>query len=329
MKVIVTGGAGFIGSHLVSELVKNNFEVIVLDNLSSGRLENLKGLKNKIKFYKYDLSKKGKWKKLFTKEISYVFHLAALADIVPSIENPEKYFNSNVVSTLNILECCKNIQLKKFIYSASSSCYGIPKKYPTNEKDDINAQYPYAFTKHAAEELIVHWSKVYKIKYISLRLFNVYGTRSRTSGTYGAMFGVFLTQKQRNRPLTIVGNGQQSRDFIYVTDVVQGMLLAAKSKVNNEIFNIGNSKPIKIIKIAKLLKSPYIFISDRPGEPIKTYADIKKIKRLLNWKPKISIEEGIKKLVTNISYWKKAPLWTPQKIKNATKSWFKLLGKSK
>ena len=329
MKVIVTGGAGFVGSHLVSGLVKKKFKVIVIDNLSSGRLENLKQFKNKIKFYKYDLSKKGKWEKLFTKDVSYVFHLAALADIVPSIENPEKYFNSNVVSTLNILECCKHIKLKKFIYSASSSCYGIPIKYPTREKDHIDTQYPYAYTKHAAEQLIIHWSKVYKIKYISLRLFNVYGTRSRTSGTYGAMFGVFLTQKQRSRPLTIVGNGLQSRDFVYVTDVVQAMLLAAKSKVYNEIFNIGNSKPIKIIKIVKLLKSPFIFIPDRPGEPKKTYADIRKIKKLLNWKPKISIEEGVKQLVNDISYWKKAPLWTPQKIKNATKSWFKLLGKSK
>ena len=327
MKVIVIGGAGFIGSHLISELVKKKFKVIVIDNLSSGRLENLKHLKNKIKFYKFDLSKKGKWEKLFTKDISYVFHFAALADIVPSIENPKKYFNANVVSTLNILECCKHIGLKKFIYSASSSCYGIPKNYPTSEKDPIDTQYPYAYTKYAAEQLIVHWSKVYKIKYISLRLFNVYGTRSRTSGTYGAMFGVFLTQKHRNHPLTIVGNGQQSRDFIYVTDVVQAIMLAAKSKVYNEIFNVGNSKPIKIIKIAKLLNSPFTFISDRPGEPKKTYANIKKIKKLLNWKPKVNIEEGIKKLVNDISYWKKAPLWTPKKIKNATKSWFKLLGK--
>ncbi len=325
MKVIITVGAGFIGSHLATELVKRKYKVIIIDNLSTGRRENIQHIEKKVKFYKFDLSKKGKWEKLFTKDISYVFHLAAIADIVPSIEDPEKYYRSNVISTLNILECCKKINLKKLVYSASSSCYGITKKYPTSEKCKIDTQYPYAFSKYEAEQLIIHWSRIYNVKYISLRLFNVYGTRSRTSGTYGAMFGVFLSQKLKNKPLTLVGNGLQSRDFVYVSDVVEAMIVSAKSKVSNEIFNVGNNNPVKIIEIVKLLKSKYVSIPDRPGEPKKTHANIDKIKKKLKWKPKISIDQGINKLLNEISYWKNAPLWTPKKIKIATKSWFKLL----
>ena len=326
-KVIVTGAAGFIGSHLCTTLVKQGYDVHAIDNLSTGRKENLKNIIKQIKFYKYDLSINGKWKKIFTKNTAYVFHLAAIADIVPSIENPDKYFNSNVLSTLNILQSCKNLNLKKLIYTASSSCYGIPKKYPTKEVEKIDLQYPYAFSKHIAEELIVHWSKIYKIKFNSLRLFNVYGTKSRTSGTYGAMFGVFLTQKLKGKPLTIVGNGQQSRDFIYVSDVINALIMSAKSKSFGHIFNVGSGKPVKILDIAKLLNSNYVFIQDRPGEPRKTHADIQKIKNIVKLKPKISIKEGIKKILVDIEYWKNAPLWTPKKIKIATKSWFKYLKK--
>ena len=190
IKYIITGGAGFIGSHLVEKLIKQNKKVIVLDNLSTGRLENIKRFKKKIRFIKCDISKKGNWIKEF-KGKCYVFHLASLADIVPSIQNPKKYFESNVNGTLNILEACRKAKIIKLIYSASSSCYGIPKTYPTKEFEKINPMYPYALTKKMGEDLIIHWSKVFGIPFISLRLFNVYGTRSRTSGTYGAMFGVF------------------------------------------------------------------------------------------------------------------------------------------
>ena len=164
IKYIITGGAGFIGSHLVEALVKENKKVIVLDNLSSGRFDNIKQFRNKIKFIKCDISKKGKWINEF-KGKCYIFHLAALADIVPSIQDPKKYFQSNVKGTLNILEACKNTKVIKLIYSASSSCYGIPKKYPTKETENINPMYPYALTKKIAEDLIVHWSNVYKIPF--------------------------------------------------------------------------------------------------------------------------------------------------------------------
>ncbi len=326
IKYIITGGAGFIGSHLVEKLIKKNKKIIVLDNLSTGRIENIKRFKKKIKFIKCDISKKGNWIKVFRGRC-YVFHLASLADIVPSIQNPKKYFESNVNGTLNILEACRNAKIIKFIYSASSSCYGIPKNYPTKELEKINPMYPYALTKKMGEDLIVHWSKVFDIPFISLRLFNVYGTRSRTSGTYGAMFGVFLAQKLANHPFTIVGSGKQTRDFTYVTDVVDAFLKCSKSKISNEIFNIGSGKTISVNKITSLIKGKKVFIKKRPGEPNCTFADISKIKKYIGWAPKINIEKGVDMLLNDIEYWRKAPLWTPKKINKATKLWFKHLKK--
>ena len=324
IKYIVTGGAGFIGSHLVEKLLKKNKKVIVIDNLSTGRFENIKKFKSQIKFIKADISKKGRWQKIITKNCC-IFHLAALADIVPSIKFPQKYFEANVKGTLNLLEACKDKKIKKIVYAASSSCYGIPKKYPTSENELLSPQYPYALTKKLGEDIVMHWSKIYKIPSVSLRLFNVYGTRSRTSGTYGAMFGVFLAQKLKNKPFTIVGNGNQKRDFTYVTDVVDAFVAASKSKIKCEIFNVGSGKTVSVNKIVQLLGGKKIFIKKRPGEPDCTFADISKIKRLLKWKPKVSIKEGVNKLLLDIKYWKKAPVWTPKKINNATKTWFKYL----
>ena len=324
IKYIVTGGAGFIGSHLIEKLLKKNKKVIVIDNLSTGRFENIKKFKTQIKFIKADISKKGRWQKIIAKNCC-IFHLAAVADIVPSIKFPQKYFEANVKGTLNLLEACKDKKIKKIVYAASSSCYGIPKKYPTSENELLSPQYPYALTKKLGEDIVMHWSKIYKIPSVSLRLFNVYGTRSRTSGTYGAMFGVFLAQKLKNKPFTIVGNGNQKRDFTYVTDVVDAFVAASKSKIKCEIFNVGSGKTVSVNKIVQLLGGKKIFIKKRPGEPDCTFADISKIQRLLKWKPKVSIKEGVNKLLLDIKYWKRAPIWTPKKINNATKAWFKYL----
>ena len=323
-KYIVTGGAGFIGSHLVEALVKKNKKVLILDNLSTGRINNIKSFKNKIRFINCDISREGNWMKEFRGKC-IVFHLASLADIVPSIENPIKYFESNVKGTLHVLNSCRKAKVLKFVYSASSSCYGIPKNYPTKENEKMDPKFPYALTKKMGEDLIVHWAKVYKIPFISLRLFNVYGTRSRTSGTYGAMFGVFLAQKLAKKPYTIVGNGKQTRDFTYVSDVVDSFIKASRSNLKNEIMNVGSGKTVSILEIINLLEGEKIHIKKRPGEPDCTFADIKKIKQKLNWKPKINIKQGIQLLLNDINYWKKAPVWTPKKINKATKLWFKHL----
>ena len=323
-KAIVTGGAGFIGSHLVELLLKKNYSVIVIDNFATGRKNNLNKVLKKIKIVNADISNYEKIQRYF-KNTDYVFHLAGLADIVPSIENPEKYFDTNVKGTLNILKASKKNNIKKVVYAASASCYGMVKKFPTNEQTKINTEYPYALTKNLGERLMEHWSKVYKLSTISLRLFNVYGVRSRTTGAYGAMFGVFLAQLLNNKPLTIVGNGKQTRDFTYVTDVARAFLYASKSKIYHDIFNVGTSKPTSVNYIVKKLGGQKIHIPKRPGEPERSQADIRKIKKFLKWKPKVNIDKGIKIMVENINDWKSAPIWTPSKIEKKTKIWFKFL----
>ena len=326
MKTIVTGGAGFIGSHLVERLIKEGFKVIVLDNLSTSRLENLKDVINSknLYFYKVDVSKLDKIKKYF-KNIDYVFHLASLADIVPSITEPFKYYQSNVSGTVSVLEASRLNKIKKFIYAASSSCYGIPKIYPTPEDAEILPQYPYAFTKYIGELFVFFWAKVYKLPVISLRLFNVYGPRARTTGTYGAVFGVFLAQKLKGLPYTVVGDGNQERDFIYVSDVVEVFIKAAKSNIKNEVFNVGTGEPKSINELVSLLGGRKIYIPKRPAEPDCTWADIRKIKKMLGWSPKVSFKEGVKLMLENIDYFKDAPVWTEKNIKRVTKDWFKYL----
>ena len=324
MKIIITGGAGFIGSHLVKKLLDKKHKIIVIDNFSTGRKLNIEEFKHKIKIVKADISKQGKWSKNFA-NVKAVFHLAALADIVPSIQNPDKYFAANVLGTKNILNACISNKVPRIIYSASSSCYGIPKKYPTSENEKIEPRYPYALTKRIGEELILHYSKIYNLKAISLRLFNVYGTKSRTSGTYGAMFGVFLKQKIESKPLTVVGDGKQKRDFTYVSDIVEAFYKSLFYNGKIDIFNIGTGKPISVNKIVKILKCKKVQIPKRPGEPDITHANIKLVKNELNWRAKITIEKGISLILKDLKYWKKAPLWTPDKIKKATFEWFKYI----
>jgi len=260
------------------------------------------------------------------KNANCIYHLASLADIVPSIEKPEDYYKSNVTSTLNVLEACRKYKSNKIVYAASSSCYGIPKKYPTNEKDVIQPMYPYALTKYLGEEILMHWNKVYNIPVVSLRLFNVYGIRSRTNSTYGAVMGVFFAQRLSKKPLTIVGSGKQRRDFVFIDDVVEAFILASRKNVNGEIFNIGSGKPKAINKLASIISNrKKNYLPKRPGEPDCTWADISKAKKMLHWRPKVHLEEGVKHLIENISYWKNAPIWNKKSIKKATKKWFEHL----
>ena len=328
MKVLITGGAGFIGSHLSELLLKNKkiSKVIVIDHLLDGSKKNLNNVLRNKKFnlIKADISNLKSIDKYFKKAV-YVFHLAAIADIVPSIVNPIDYIRTNFMGTINVLECSRKYKVKKIIYAASSSCYGITPKKKINENFAISTLYPYSFSKNIAEQAIIHWSKVYKLNFISLRLFNVFGTRSRTTGAYGAVMGVFLKQKLSNKPFTVVGNGKQTRDFIYVSDVAEIFEKSAFSNRKNEIFNVGTGKPQTILYLTKLLKGKKIHISKRPGEPDFIKADISKIKRQLKWKPKISFEKGVSQLLDNIDYWKSAPLWNVSKIKIATKNWFEYL----
>ncbi len=322
---IVTGGAGFIGSHLVDALLAENISVRVIDNYSTGRPENLAHVAGKVEIVEADFAKSGSWQKLF-QDVDWVFHLGALADIVPSIQRPTDYFQANVDGTFNVLEAAKNAGVKRFVYAASSSCYGIPDKYPTSEAAEISPQYPYALTKRLGEELVMHWAQLYHLPAIALRLFNVYGPRSRTSGTYGAVLGVFLAQKLANKPFTVVGDGTQTRDFTYVTDVANAFLTAAQSSVCAEIFNVGSGETVSVNRLVELLGGEVTYIPKRPGEPDCTYADITKIRRDLKWHPKVNIKQGVDNVLANIDYWKSAPVWTPATIATATQDWFKYLG---
>ena len=279
------------------------------------------------KFFELDICNSKRLADVFI-DIDWVFHLAALADIVPSIENPESYFNANVVGTLNIAQLSMQKNVKKIVYAASSSCYGIPEKFPTDERSLCDPKYPYALTKYLGEQIITHWNSVYGLPTISLRLFNVYGPRARTSGTYGAVFGVFLAQKLAGAPFTIVGDGTQTRDFTFVLDVCKAFLASAQSNLSGEIMNVGSGNTYTVNELVRLLDGPVINIPKRPGEPDCTFASIMKIKEKLKWSPTINLENGVGIMLEHINDWQDAPLWDSSGIAKATESWFKYLGES-
>ena len=326
MKVVITGGSGFIGSHLADFLINSNYEVVVVDNLSIGRLENISHLleHSKFTFLQADITDFDAIEIVF-KDTDWVFHLAALADIVPSIENPNEYYQTNVSGTFNVLEACRKYHVKKIIYSASSSCYGIPDEYPTKEIAAIRPQYPYALTKNLGEQLVMHWSQLYSLPAVSLRFFNVYGPRARTSGTYGAVFGVFQAQKLAKKPYTVVGDGSQTRDFTFVSDAVNALVTAVETDLSGEIINIGSNNTYSINRLIELLGGDVTYIPKRPGEPDCTWADISKANQLLNWKPKVSLEAGVEILLNNMEYWTDAPVWDKKSIAKATEKWFEYL----
>lgn len=330
MKTLITGGAGFIGSHLAELLIAQGHEVLAVDNLTSGRVENLKSVAGheRFRFANADIRDPAVLQPLF-EGIDWVFHLAGLADIVPSIEMPSQYYSTNVSGTFNVLECARHCGVKRLLYAASSSSYGVPDIYPTPESVPIRPQYPYALTKYMGEELVLHWANVYKLPTVSLRLFNVFGTRSRTTGAYGAVFGVFLAQKLNGRPFTVVGDGTQTRDFTYVTDVAEAFLRAAESAISGEAMNVGSGNHYSVNRLVELLGGDVEFIPKRPGEPDCTFADVGKIEKLLGWKARIRFEDGVRQMLDRINDWKDAPVWSPVSIDQATASWFHYLGDEK
>ena len=336
MKALVTGGKGFIGSHLVEKLLNDGHQVTCLD-LIEASWQNIKSFLSYGNFNSVyvDIGAPYACERIFrllsAYQIDVVFHLAGLADIVPSINNPVDYFRTNVFGTLNVLEAARQAKIKKFVYASSSSVYGIPDPadIPTSEKALIKTQYPYAETKYQGERWVSHYDKVYHLPTISLRLFNVYGPRSRTTGTYGAVFGTFLAQKINGKPFTVVGDGMQSRDFVFVTDVCNAFVKAAESPFSGEVYNVGSGKPQTVFRLTELLDGERTYLPKRPGEPDTTHADISKIKIMLNWTPEVSFEEGVKIMLDNIDFWKDAPVWTPESISKATKTWFEFLEKPK
>ncbi len=328
-RAIVTGGAGFIGSHLVERLLADGHEVTVLDNFSTGRIENLDGARGnpRLTVQRAEVSNYDEIKPFFA-GIDWVFHLAALADIVPSIQQPLRYHRANVDGTIAVLEAARAGGVKRLLYTASASCYGIPEQIPTPETAAIKTEYPYAFTKYVGEQYVLHWNKVYQLPCVSLRLFNAYGPRSRTTGAYGAVFGVFLAQKLAGKPFTVVGDGTQTRDFTFVTDIADAFVRAAESQVTGEIFNVGSGGSYSVNRLVELLGGNVVHIPKRPGEPDSSFADITKIKRVLGWQPRVSFEKGVSVMLEHIEQWRSAPLWDEKSIAEATRDWFAYLGRS-
>jgi len=324
---LVTGGAGFIGSHLVDRLLAQGRSVRVLDNLVVGRRANLKQNDGNphLRLIEADVADPAAVATAMA-GAERVFHLAARADIVPSIQEPEAYFRANVDGTFCVLEAARRASVKRLVYVASSSCYGVPSTYPTPETAPSDPRYPYALTKYVGEQLAMHWARVYQLPAVSVRFFNVYGPRARTSGTYGAVFGVFLAQLLAKEPLTIVGDGEQTRDFTFVADVVDALIAVAESDKVGEIYNVGSGQPVSVNDLVRQLGSPpSVQIPKRPGEPDCTWADIGKIRRELGWEPKVSFADGVRVMLENIDYWRDAPVWTASRIADATRDWFRFL----
>jgi UDP-glucose 4-epimerase len=325
---LVTGGTGFIGSHVVDQLIEQDFVVRALDDFSSGNIQNIAQHKNNSDF---ELIEKDVRKitpdESYFKDVNLIFHFAGRGDIVPSIKNPQEYISVNLNGTINVLEAARNSKITKFVYAASSSCYGSNPKTPTDENSPIINEYPYALSKNLGESAAFHWNKVYKLPVNSIRIFNAYGTRSRTSGAYGAVIGVFLKQKLENKPFTVVGDGEQKRDFVYVTDVARAFILAGRSELDSQIWNLGSGDPQSVNTLISLLGGNTVNIPERPGEPKVTWANIDKITKELGWKPNVTFEKGISEILKNIDYWQNAPLWDAESIEIETELWFKFMSK--
>ncbi|QEX20445.1 NAD dependent epimerase/dehydratase [Hypericibacter adhaerens] len=310
---------------MVDLLVERGFRVHAIDNMVGGRAANLAqhAAGGDVRLEVRDIRDIQPEDAAFA-GARYVFHFAGIGDIVPSIERPAEYMSANVQGTVAVLEAARRAGVAKLVYAASSSCYGIAQT-PTREDHPINPLYPYALSKYQGEQAAFHWHKVYGLPVNSVRIFNAYGTRSRTSGAYGAVFGVFLRQKLAGKPFTVVGDGTQRRDFLYVTDVARAFMAAAETDKAGDFWNLGGGSPQSVNRLIELLGGEKIFIPKRPGEPDVTWADIAKIQRELGWKPLVSFEEGVAKILATIDYWREAPLWDPQSIATATETWFKFM----
>ncbi|MEK7390731.1 MAG: NAD-dependent epimerase/dehydratase family protein [Patescibacteria group bacterium] len=295
-KVIVTGGAGFIGSNLVRELVKKNFDVHVIDNLTAGKKE---AVHPSAALHVVDVRNLSDIDPIFV-GAKYVFHLAALPRVQYSIEHPEETNDINVNGTLNVLIASQKAGVKKFVYSASGSAYGDQEIMPLREDLPASPKSPYGLQKYIGELMSRVWSEVYGLPTVSLRYFNVYGPGQSEEGAYALVIAKFLKQKREGTPLTITGDGEQTRDFTSVHDVVRANLLAAENEnadtKNGGVFNIGAGNNHSVNNVAKLIGGKAIHVPER-FEPKHSLADNSKARKILGWEPSVSLEEGIKELL--------------------------------
>jgi len=302
MSVLVTGGAGFIGSHLVERLLKEDYNVVVLDDLSSGKTENL-DLKNRsLLFVKGNICDRGLVKKA-VKDVEVVFHLAALVDVPFSVRNPLLVNQVNVCGSLNILEESVKNSIEKFIYASSCAVYGEPQYLPINEEHPTNPLSPYAVSKLTVEKYCQVFHKLYGLKTVSLRLFNVYGPRQE-GDSYSGVISRFIRRLRSGKPPIIFGNGSQTRDFIYVLDVVDAFYKALNSRQCIGEINIGSGKETSIKELAEILIGKFglknvepIYAEPREGDVKRSWANIEKAKHELGYKPNFTLRNGLGKLL--------------------------------
>lgn len=291
MKHLVTGGAGFIGSHIVDKLIEQGDEVVTVDNLSAGGNTNLKA-----KLTNLDISERSSRLELCREmeEVDTVFHCAALARVQPSIENPQKYHKVNVDGTLNVLLSARDSGVRRVVYSASSSAYGDQSKMPLVESMPTAPISPYGLQKLIGEQYCFVFSKCYGLETVSLRYFNVYGERQAVGGAYSTVVGRFLKQKHDRAKLTITNSGEQRRDFTYVGDVAEANVLASQSKKvgAGEVINIGKGSSYSVNEIAKIIGGETENIGER-FEPRETLADNSLARELLDWNPKTDIKDWL------------------------------------
>lgn len=298
-KAIVTGGCGFIGSHIVDKLISMDIETLVIDNLSATSNEKFY-YNNLAKYYNIDICDYQNLESIFAENIDVVFHLAAESRIGPAIENPTLAVKTNVLGTQNILELSRKNKIKKIVYSSTSAYYGLKNIPPLSEDMPRDCLNPYTLTKIAAEDLCVLYNNFYELPTISLRYFNVYGDRSPISGSYAPVIGLFIDAFNNKKPMNIVGDGSQSRDFVHVHDVVEANICAAigqNEQAFGQAFNVGSGKNYSIIDIAKIIGGDYNFIEPRQGEAKDTLSNNKKISNILGWKPSKDIVEYIKEKI--------------------------------
>ena len=304
MRCIVTGGAGFIGSNLVDKLIDEGHEVIIFDNYSTGKKENINP---KAKFFLVDVSHEPSFKSKTMKDImtgvDVVFHLAALARVQPSIENPIEYHNTNINGTLNMLDVCRKYGVKRFVFSSSSSVYGDVREedLPTSENSELNPMSPYALHKLIGEQYCKLFSQLYDLETVSLRYFNVYGERQPIEGAYTLVMGAFAKQMLEDKPMTIRGDGEQRRDFTYVGDVVDANIKCMEYplELNGDILNVGNGDNKSVNDIADLIGGERVNL-EPVIEPRVTLADNTKIKKLLDWKPTQDLNQWVEKWVKDL-----------------------------
>ncbi len=293
MKYLVTGGAGFIGSHIVDRLIEDGNEVISLDNESATSNEEFYW-NDKAQNYKYDVRDYENTRPLYD-GVDYVFHTAAEARIQPAILNPIEAVSVNCVGTVTVLQCAREAGVQKVVYSSTSSGYGFNEP-PNNEDQRDDCLNPYSVTKTCGEQLCDMYTELFGLKTLTLRYFNVYGERQPLKGQYAPVVGIFLRQVEAREPMTIVGDGLQRRDFTHVSDAVEANILAMNSEsvsIWGQIFNIGCGKNYSILELAKMIGIKYTHVSERVGEARVTLADINKARFLLDWKPKVELEDWI------------------------------------